>query len=132
MTIITYLVALLHHEPSLSAYGFMDNFLGIWFGIGLGMGDVVKANIGNLIGERKIVEAKNSANFYKFISIIFGFCLSLLVLGLSRYLAHFSSDVEVVYDILVILLMISSVQCVSGMLIGTQCSLMRMYGKSGV
>lgn len=68
-SIVAYIVALLHDKSALSAFGSMDNFLAILFCIGLGVGDIVKSNVGLLIGEEKLVQAKNSANYYKIISI---------------------------------------------------------------
>lgn len=67
--IIAYLVALLHSKSALSAFASMDNCCAALFTIGLGVGDIAKTNVGLFIGKKKLVQAKNYANYYKIISI---------------------------------------------------------------
>lgn len=127
-----YLSGLTKNQIQISSFVAFINICGYSFTVGLGIGDAVRIKIGNLIGEKKFLQAKNKAWFYIFITFAFGAIYGIIMFYSRDKIASLYSSLDEIQNCLEEILFWYGIGYMFEFSIGTLNVVMRLVGYASV
>jgi Na+-driven multidrug efflux pump len=124
----TYLSSLTYDQAQISAFVSFMNVMGIVYNGGFCIGNVLRTNVGNLLGSRKFDQAKNVYWFYVFIMSCVGVIGGGLMYWFRMSIAGVYTGLEDVSGLLGQLIGIYSLALIPEFILGMNNTVMRITG----